>query len=98
MSEFEYPYINELNLAVQAVIYEVKTYLFNQKFAITQTTLDFEAVPDAPFDAGKMVDTDTGVVTQSQLKPKRGRKQKVNLLQLQLHVNPRRRKELFPAI
>lgn len=76
-SEFEYPYINELNLAVQAVIYEVKEYLFNQKFAITQTTLDFEAVPDAPFEAGKMVDTDTGVVTPITVeKPKRGRKQK----------------------
>lgn len=76
-SEFEYPYINELNLTVQAVIYEVKEYLFNQKFAITQTTLDFEAVPDAPFEAGKMVDTDTGVVTPITVeKPKRGRKPK----------------------
>ena len=52
-------------------------YLFNQKFAITQTTLDFEAVPDAPFEAGKMVDTDTGVVTPITVeKPKRGRKPK----------------------
>lgn len=76
-SEFEYPYINELNLTVQAVIYEVKEYLFNKKFAITQTTLDFEAVPDAPFEAGKMVDTDTGVVTPITVeKPKRGRKPK----------------------
>lgn len=76
-SEFEYPYINELNLAVQAVIYEVKEYLFKGKFAITQTTLDFEAVPDAPFEAGKMVDTDTGVVTPITVeKPKRGRKPK----------------------
>ena len=51
--------------------------MFNQKFAITQTTLDFEAVPDAPFEAGKMVDTDTGVVTPITVeKPKRGRKPK----------------------
>lgn len=75
--EFEYPYINELNLAVQAVIFEVKEYLFNGKFAITQTTLDFEAVPDAPFEAGKMIDTDTGTVTKITVeKPKRGRKSK----------------------
>lgn len=75
--EFEYPYIGELNLAVQAVLYEVKEYLFNGKYAVTQTTLDFEALPDAPFEAGKMVDTDTGVVTQITVeKPKRGRKPK----------------------
>lgn len=76
-SEFEYPYINELNLAVQAVTYEVKEYLFNSKYAVTQTTLDFEVVPDAPFEAGKMVDTDTGAVTPITIeKPKRGRKPK----------------------
>ena len=76
-SEFEYPYINELNLSVLAVIYEVKEYLFNGKYAITQTTLDFEATPDAPFEAGKMVDTDTGVVTPITVaRPKRGRKPK----------------------
>lgn len=75
--EFEYPYINELNLAVQGVLFEVSQYLFNGKFAITQTTLDFEAIPDAPFEAGKMVDTDTGVVTPITVeKPKRGRKPK----------------------
>lgn len=66
-----------MNLAVQAVIYEVKEYYFKGKFAITQTTLDFEAVPDAPFETGKMVDTDTGVVTPITVeKPKRGRKPK----------------------
>lgn len=76
-SEFEYPYINELNLAVQAVTYEVKEYLFNSKYAVTQTTLDFEVVPDAPFEAGKMVDADTGTVTPITIeKPKRGRKPK----------------------
>lgn len=76
-SEFEYPYINELNLTVQAVIYEVKEYLFKGKYAITQTTLDFEAIPDAPFEAGRMIDTDTGVVTPITVeKQKRGRKPK----------------------
>lgn len=76
-SEFEYPYIDELNLAVQAVLYEVKEYLFNGKYAVTQTTLDFEATADAPFEAGKMVDTDTGAVTPITIeKPKRGRKPK----------------------
>lgn len=76
-SEFEYPYIDELNLVVQAVLYEVKEYLFNGKYAVTQTTLDFEAAADAPFEAGKMVDTDTGAVTPITIdKPKRGRKPK----------------------
>lgn len=75
--EFEYPYINELSLAVQAVLYEVKEYLFKGKYAVTQTTLDFEATADVPFDAGKMVDTDTGTVTPITIeKPKRGRKPK----------------------
>lgn len=62
-AEFEYPYINELNLAVQAVIYEVKEYLFNGKYAVIQGEINFEATADAPFEAGKMVDTDTGKVT-----------------------------------
>lgn len=76
-SEFEYPYINELSLAIQAVLYEVKEYLFNGKYAVTQTTLDFEVAADVPFEAGKMVDTDAGTVTPITIeKPKRGRKPK----------------------
>ena len=55
----------------------VKEYLFRGKYAITQTTLDFEAIPDAPFEVGKMVDTDTGVITPiTGEKTKRGRKPK----------------------
>lgn len=78
-SEFEYPYINELNLAIQAVLYEVKEYLFNGKYAIIQKEIQFEAAVDAPFEAevGKMVDTDTGAVTTLKIeKPKRGRRPK----------------------
>lgn len=75
--EFEYPYINELNLAIQGILFEVRQYLFNGKFAITQTTIEFEATPDAPFEAGKMIDTDTGEITKITVeKPKRGRKPK----------------------
>lgn len=72
--EFEYPYINELNLVVQWIIFEVKQYLFNGKYAINQTTIDFEAVPDAPFESGKMIDTDTGEITPITSGKKRGRK------------------------
>lgn len=72
--EFEYPYINELNLVVQGIIFEVKQYLFNGKYAINQTTIDFEAVPDAPFESGKMIDTDTGEITPITSEKKRGRK------------------------
>lgn len=61
--EFEYPYVNELNLAVQAVVYEVKAYLFHHKYAITQTEINFESVPEPPIEAGRMIDTDTGKVT-----------------------------------
>lgn len=74
--EFEYPYIGELNLAVQAIMYEVKEYLFNGKYAIVQKEIDFEAAADTPFEAevGKMIDSDTGAVTTITLeKPKRGR-------------------------
>lgn len=77
--EFEYPYINELNLAVQAVLYEVKEYLFNGKYAIIQKEINFEASADAPFEAevGKMVDSDTGEVTPIKIeKPRRGRRPK----------------------
>lgn len=77
--EFEYPYINELNLVVQAVLYEVKEYLFNGKYAIIQKEINFEAVADAPFEAevGKMVDADTGEVTPIKMdKPRRGRRPK----------------------
>lgn len=77
--EFEYPYINELNLAIQAVLYEVKEYLFNGKYAIIQKEINFEVVADAPFEAeiGKMEDTDTGAVTPITItKPKRGRRSK----------------------
>lgn len=75
--EFEYPYIDELNLVVQGILFEVKQYLFNGKYAITQTTLDFDVAPDTPFESGKMIDTDTGVVIPITVgKPKRGRKPK----------------------
>lgn len=81
-SEFEYPYINELNLVIQGILFEIKQYLFNNKYAITQTTLDFEAVPDAPFETGKMIDTDTGEVTKITVeKPKKGRKPKSEHIQ-----------------
>lgn len=61
--DFEYPYINELNLAVQAVVYEVKAYLFQNKYAITQSEINFEAAPETPIEIGRMIDADTGKVT-----------------------------------
>lgn len=69
--EFEYPYVNELNLAVQAVVYEVKAYLFHHKYAITQTEIHFESVPEPPIEAGRMIDTDTGKVTPIRIAKRR---------------------------
>lgn len=69
--EFEYPYVNELNRAVQAVVCEVKAYLFGRKYAVTQTEINFEAAPEPPIEAGRMIDTDTGKVTPIRVRKRR---------------------------
>lgn len=66
--EGEYEFIDELALAVEAVKFEVKEYLFKEKYAANQQNIDFEASADAPFAAseeevGRIVDHDTGEVT-----------------------------------
>lgn len=54
---FEWPFKSEFDLAVQALIYEVKEYLLHRKWECEQGTLDFEAEQDDPFAApAKTVD------------------------------------------
>ncbi|MCC8155427.1 MAG: hypothetical protein LIP01_15350 [Tannerellaceae bacterium] len=79
-SEFDYPYIDELGLVVESVKYEAKEYLFNAKYAVTQTKIAFEATPETPFESdqiGKMVDTDTGDVTPITTNKRSGRPRKI---------------------
>ena len=66
--EGEYEFIDELALAVEAVKFEVNEYLFNEKYAANQQSIDFEVGADAPFpgceeEVGRIVDNDTGEVT-----------------------------------
>ena len=61
-------FIDELALAVEAVKFEVNEYLFNEKYAANQQSIDFEVGADAPFpgceeEVGRIVDHDTGEVT-----------------------------------
>ena len=61
-------FIDELALAVEAVKFEVNEYLFNEKYAANQQSIDFEVGADAPFpgceeEVGRIVDNDTGEVT-----------------------------------
>lgn len=70
----KYLYRNELDLAVEAVIYEAKEYYNNQKWGIKEGNLDF--ADDDPFkgvDAGDVPDAGA----EGEKKPKkRGRKAK----------------------
>lgn len=70
----KYLYRNELDLAVDAVIYEAKEYYNNQKWGIKEGNLDF--ADDDPFkgvDAGEVPDAGA----EGEKKPKkRGRKAK----------------------
>lgn len=70
----KYKYRNELDLAVDAVIYEAKQYYNEQKWGIKEGNLDF--AEDDPFkgvDAGEVPDAGA---SEQPAKKKRGRKAK----------------------
>ena len=68
-----YKYTNELAVAIDAVKYEAKAYLNEEKWGIKEGTLDFGE--DDPFKGVKADDVpDAGAVSEE--KPKRGRKTK----------------------
>lgn len=73
--EGEYEFIDQLALAVEAVKFEVNEYLFNEKYAANQQSIDFEISADAPFpgnedEIGRIVDHDTGEITSIKSKKK----------------------------
>ena len=46
---FEWSHIDDFDMAVQEVIYEVKEYITNRKWEIMQAELNFDGNPDDPF-------------------------------------------------
>ena len=46
---FEWPHIDEFDVAVQGVLYEVEEYIVNKKWEVVQGTLNFDGDPDDPF-------------------------------------------------
>lgn len=53
---FEWPFISEFDLAVQALLYEVKAYILNKKWEVRQETIDFDADNYDPFAAPQPTD------------------------------------------
>lgn len=46
---FEWEHIDEFDVAVQDVLYEVKEYILNRKWEVAQGVIDFDGDPDDPF-------------------------------------------------
>lgn len=46
---FEWSHIDEFDIALSAVIYEVKEYIINRKWEVVQAELNFDGNPDDPF-------------------------------------------------
>ena len=53
---FEWQFISEFDLAVQALLYEVKAYILNKKWEVRQETIDFDTDNDDPFAAPQPAD------------------------------------------
>ena len=46
---FEWSHVDDFDLAVQGVFFEVKEYILNRKWEIAQGEINFDADPDDPF-------------------------------------------------
>lgn len=46
---FEWSHIDEFDMAVQAVVFEVAEYIVNRKWEVVQMEIDFDGDPDDPF-------------------------------------------------
>lgn len=46
---FEWEHIDDFDIAVQAVVYEVHEYIVNRKWEVAQLEINFEGDPDDPF-------------------------------------------------
>lgn len=56
---FEWSHIDEFDIALQNLIYEVKEYILNRKYEVAQQEINFDADPDDPFaEATPTVDVD----------------------------------------
>lgn len=58
---FEWMHIDEFDMAVQAVLFEVGEYLFNRKWEVVQLEMNFDADPDDPFASASPTDSVTPV-------------------------------------
>ena len=45
----EWEHIDDFDIAVSDVMYEVKEYICNRKWEVAQTSLNFDGDPDDPF-------------------------------------------------
>lgn len=54
--DVDYPFNEELQLAVEACIHETNEYLFNDKFAVKQLEMDFGGMDEEPANAQDAVD------------------------------------------
>lgn len=46
---FEWPHIDDFDIAIQDVVFEVKEYILNRKWEVVQGELNFDGDPDDPF-------------------------------------------------
>lgn len=46
---FEWNHIDEFDVAIEDVVYEVKEYIVNRKWEVVQQDINFDANPDDPF-------------------------------------------------
>lgn len=53
---FEWQHIEDFDIAIQNLIYEVKEYILNKKWEIIQGELDFSGNPDDPFASADPTD------------------------------------------
>lgn len=60
----EWEHLDEFDIAVQGAIYEVKQYIVNQKWEVSQGQLDFGGNPDDPFSDAQPTD-DTQPIEQT---------------------------------
>lgn len=53
---FEWDHIDDFDIAVEGLIFEVKEYISNKKWEVVQNTLNFDGNPDDPFSNPDITD------------------------------------------
>ena len=54
---FEWDHLDDFDIAVQDVLFEVREYLLNRKWEVVQMEIDFNADPDDPFANAEETDS-----------------------------------------